>query len=105
MFRLRSRSAGQECYSSGKTGTRWGPVGPNKFTIRQPGLRSRTAGQVLIPEGWRERISTSLPANARSDPPRDHPARKKKEKKRDKEVDENVADIVKIVGLKVSNMT
>ena len=27
-----------------------------------------------IPGGWRERISTSLPANAQSDRPRDHSA-------------------------------
>ena len=53
-------------YLSGKTGS---------HTLRQPGRPNLCGCQVLIPEGWRERISTSLPANAQSDQPRDHSAK------------------------------
>ena len=58
-------------YSSGKTGS---------LTLRQPGRPNKCGCQVLIPEGWRERISTSLPANAQSDQPRDHSAKTLKTK-------------------------
>ena len=49
-------------YLSGKTGS---------HTLRQPGRTNLCGRQVLIPEGWWEWISTSLPAN-QSDQPRDH---------------------------------
>ena len=55
-------------YSSGKTGSQ-------SYTPSTVGRPIRVGPQVLIPGGWRERISTSLPANAQSDQPRDHSAK------------------------------
>ena len=55
-------------YSSGKTGSQ-------SYTPSTVGRPIRVGPQVLIPGGWRERISTALPAKTQSDQPRDHSAK------------------------------